>query len=243
MKKIAMVFLVTIFTVASGFCETKSEPAARLFFDYSFAQTNIELQESYLMWDELESAITNNAGFNIEFPISRCVYLETGIRLNSVHSKVKIDTEYDGIVYPNGLDEPGESILVKYDGDALLKYIFLALPLKGKIKHKKTGLYLVAGVQAGYLLKASYDGEYHMSQTVSGDSYSYKHQFDEDIKSDSENINFSYLLGAGIEINVGNLPCFAQVIYDHGLTDLEKRQSYPELKTKMLNFGFGFFFN
>lgn len=86
--------------------------------------------------------------------------------------------------------------------------------------------YIVAGPSIGFQLNSTY---------LNGDGE------EVDITDETTNMDFSAMLGAGLEIELDNLSLFGQLTYSHGLSNIDDSDGFLDFTDEIYTRGFGVF--
>jgi hypothetical protein len=154
-----------------------------------------------------------NMRAHLEVPLISVFSLQSGVQYYQFKNKIKL---VKGI--------PNASTV----GDHNFNYTYLVVPVKIKYKDSSfLGIYLFSGGEFDYLLSAKEETNY-------GASY--------DIKDKMNEMNMSFLIGAGIEKEIWKINLFIEFGYILGLTDISKEDYLTNAKIDGFNLNFGILF-
>ena len=101
--------------------------------------------------------------------------------------------------------------------EAEFNFAYLSIPVMGRYKlgSGDTSRYIVAGPEFGFLLsaKVKVDDE------------------EEDVKDELKSIDLGFNVGAGVSMDMGTMPAFAEVRYSLGLSDIDDSDDPTSVKT------------
>ena len=108
-----------------------------------------------------------------------------------------------------------------------LSYFSVPVMLRYNLGSEDTSPYIVVGPEFGFLLsaKSKFDGE------------------EEDIKDELKSIDLGFNVGAGVSMDMGTMPAFAEVRYSLGLSDINDDPDDDDtIKTTGIQFFVGMMF-
>ena len=176
----------------------------------SFAQDNaptfgvkVGLNLANFSWDLTEGTFETDSA--IKFGVG-------GIMLYPLSEVLDLQVELMYLQKGAKLDE-----IEGFKIDAKYKFAYLSVPVMGRYKlgSGDTSPYIAAGPEFGFLLSADVE--------FAGE--------EDDVKDEIKSIEIGFNVGAGVSMDMGTMPAFAEVRYSLGLSNIDDSTSDVSIKT------------
>lgn len=140
----------------------------------------------------------------------------------------------------------GIAFNVKGEEDQIWKVSYLSFPILAKIafaQNSSVRPYLMAGPEIGILLSAKTKMEGEVTASAMGITQTESYDDEEDIKDNTESMEFALNFGGGIIIPLGSIEMFIDARYGLGLTKVNKESmDGDDIKNKVIYINIGLIF-